>query len=312
MISEIALFTLISLTPAEKGTINNLERRLKKEGHDISEYINDSRFQIYKPEKGKKTVNYADIKQSWYMRPDSIEKCADFIEEYYHNLEVIRAKYEISPEHMVSQLQLETRLGQYTGEKPLINSFISIYLNNPRRREEFYRYLKDFLDLFENKTDNIILSEDIFEIRGSWAGAYGIAQAMPTLIKKYGKDTDGNGDGMFDLMNMLDAMEFMARHLCDLGFGKNARATQGYNRGDKFYQSAIDKHKLALSEVMKERSKIPPKKIIYNIKPIIPNIQYPPRTNIQETKIVEVAQQPAQRQFFIKRIIQNRRNGRRG
>lgn len=312
MISEIVLSTLISLTPAEKGTIKNLERRLKKEGYKISEYINDSRFQIYKPEKGKKDVNYADVEQCWYMRHDSIEKCADFIEEYYYNLEMIRAKYGISPEHMASQLQLETRLGQYTGEKPLINSFISMYLNSSKRREEFYEYLKDFLDLFENKTDNIILSEDIFEIKGSWAGAYGIAQAMPTLIKKYGKDTDGNGDGMFDLMNMLDAMEFMGRHLYDLGFGRNARATQGYNRGDEFYQSAIDKHKLALSEIMEERSKMPPERRYCELDPSILNIMPPPRDNLQEMHYIILIPEPLPKQFFIKKIIQNKKNCKRG
>jgi DNA-dependent RNA polymerase auxiliary subunit epsilon len=311
MISEIILSTILSLTPAEKKVVGNLETKLKKEGYEISQYINDPRFQIYKFKKGNGPLNYSDTTQSWYMKRDSIEKCADFIEEYYYNLEMIRAKYGISPEHMASQLQLETRLGKYTGERPLINSFISMYLNSPRRRGEFYRYLKDFLDLFADTTDNIILPKDIFDVKGSWAGAYGIAQAMPSLIKKYGKDTDGNGDGKFDLMNMLDAMEFMARYLYDLGFGKDARATQDYNKGDKFYQSAIDKHKLSLNEIMEERSRIPPKKISYKLNPAIMDIKPPERNVLQETKTTAMVPQTPQKPPFIKRIISNLKIGKR-
>ncbi|MCX6750934.1 MAG: lytic murein transglycosylase [Candidatus Pacearchaeota archaeon] len=311
MISEIILSAAISLAPAEKSSLKNLETKLKKEGYEISQYVNDPRFQVYNAEKGKGPLNYSDTSKCWYLRRDSIEKCADFIEEYYYHLELIRAKYGISPEHMASQLQLETRLGKYTGEKPLINSFISMYLNSPRRRREFYSYLKDFLDLFADTTDNIIFPEDIFNIKGSWAGAYGIAQGMPGLIKKYGKDTDGDGDGKFDLMNMLDAMEFMARYLYDLGYGKNARATQGYNKGDKFYQSAIDKHKLSLNEIMERRSRIPPEKISCKINPAILNIKPPERDTLQDMKMIAMIPEALPRQPFIKRILPNFKIGKR-
>ena len=312
MIPEIILSTLLSLSPAEKSTIKGLEKQLKKEGYDISQYINDPRFKIYQFDKTKKAVNYADINQSWYMRPDSLEKCADFIEENYYYLKRARERHGISPEHIASQLQLETNLGQYTGERALINSFISVYLDRPDRRREFYRYITDFLDLFADTTDNIIFPKEIFDIKGSWAGAYGIAQGMPGIIKKYGRYADGDEDGKCNLMNMPDAIEFLCLVLNGNGSRKSlSKATHGYNPGDPFYKSGIGKHTKALEKIMEKRSRIPPEKISYNITPSIQGISYPPRDNLQQTKILAMAPEPIQKSPFIKRIIPNLKIGKR-
>jgi membrane-bound lytic murein transglycosylase B len=311
MISEIILSSILSLTPTEKNIVNNLQTRLKRDGYDISQYTNDPRFQIYKFEKSKKSTNYADLKQSWYMRKDSLEKCADFIEEQYHWLKRAQDKHGPSPEQITSQLELETNRGQYTGERPLINSFISVYLSRPDRRKEFYRHITDFLDLFSDTTDNIILPREMFDIKGSWAGAYGIAQGMPGIIKRYGKEADGDGDGFFDPMNLPDAIYFMASYLADHGFNKNSsRAIQRYNNGHPFYSSSIGKHTRELKKIMEERTRIPPKKIIYNIKPAIANIQYPPKDNLQSTKITAINPQTIPKQPFIKRIVSNLKIGR--
>jgi hypothetical protein len=313
MISEIVLSALLSLTPSQKSVIKNLETKLKREGYNISQYLKDPNFEIYKFKGGGKAKNYADTTQSWYMKKDSLEKCADFIEEYYHYLKKTQEEHGPSPEHLTSQIELETNRGQFTGKYPVINSLISMYLNREDRRKEFYIYLKDFLEIFADTTDNIILPKNIFDIKGSWAGAYGNAQGMSSIIKKYGRYADGDRDGKCDLMNMPDAIKFLGLILEDNEYKKSlSKATQRYNPGDKFYGSAVGKHTEALKRIMEKRSRIPPKKIICNIKPEIANIWYPSRTDIKEAKIFALTQQPVQKQFFIKRIIQNKKNGRRG
>ena len=254
MIPEIILSAALSLAPAEKKVMDNLETKLKKDGYDVSQYLDDSRFEVYKFKRRKKHINYADTTKSWYMRTDSIEKCADFIEEKYHWLQQVEERFGPSAEHITSQLQLETNRGQYTGERPVINSLISVYIDRPDRRNEFYKHLTDFFDLVADTTDNIILPTDIFEIKGSWAGAHGIAQMMPSVLKKYGKISDFDGDGFFDPMNMPDAIGFMGMYLASHGFGKDqSRATQKYNRGHPFYSSSIGKHTAKLKEVMDKR-----------------------------------------------------------
>jgi hypothetical protein len=308
MIHEIILSAALSLTPVEKNIVEDLQTRLKKDGYDISQYLNDSRFEIYKFKRGEKFTNYADTSKSWYMKHDSIEKCADFLEENYFWLKKAEEKYGPSPEHITSQLQLETNRGQYTGERPLINSFVSVYLDRPERRREFYRYITDFLDLFADTNDNIIYPEDIFDVKGSWAGAYGIAQGMPGIIKKYGKKADGDGDGIFNPMNLPDAIDFMGLYLSDHGFKKNpSGAIQRYNWGHPFYGSSIGKHTVELSKIIEKRKRIPPEKINYktdvkiiHTKPLEYNI-------LHDIKIAAIVPQNPKKQSFIRKIISNRR-----
>lgn len=301
---------LVSLNPAEKKVVSNLQTRLKRDGHDISQYLGDSRFEIYRFKGGGKATNYADTTQSWYMKADSIEKCADFIDEYYYWLKKVEDEFGPSPEHITSQLQLETNRGQYTGERPVINSLISVYLHRPSRRNEFYKYMKDFFDLVDDTTDNIILPKDIFEIKGSWAGAHGVAQMMPSILKKYGKISDFEGDSLFDPMNIPDAIGFVGRYLSDNGFERNKLgAIQRYNQGDPFYGSSIGKHTEKLTKIMEKRRRIPPKKIaVITNRPLI-HIEPVKADKLQHIKHVEIIVQLPEKQPFIKRIILNRKIG---
>jgi len=306
MIEKIILSAIIALTPNEKKVLNNLQNRLEKQGYNISQYIEDPRFEIYNFNGGGKAINYADTTQSWYMRPDSIEKCADFIKEQYHWLKKTEKKFGIPPEHLVSQLQLETRCGQYTGEYPVINALISRYVRRPDLRNKYYKYISDFLDLVADTTDNIILPRDIFEIKGSWAGAYGNAQGMPDMIKKYGRKTDGDGDGKFDPINHPDAFDFMGGILDDNGFRENPnRATQRYNPGDPFYPSSVEQHKKELEKIMEKKRRIPPERLVAlrDMHKFSRNIA----PKMHNPKPIAKFQLP-QKQVFLKRIFTNNKS----
>jgi membrane-bound lytic murein transglycosylase B len=303
MILEIMLSGTMFLSSGHNhdADIAYLQRRLAREGYNISKYIKDSRFQIYEPKGENKPVNYA--KETWYMVPDSIEKCADFMEENWVLLERVRKDFSGSPEYMVSQLQLETRLGKYTGEYPAFNAMVSKYLHRKgKKKEEFYKYLRDYLKLCADTSDNIILSSDVFENLGSHAGAIGINQVMSSNMDDY--LIDYNNDGRRDPNDREDAVGALSKFA-------SKKKIQAYNPNDKFYESSITKHAKELIKIMEKRKRIPPKKISYNIKPIIANIQYPPRDNLQQTKILAMAPEPIQKSPFIKRIISNIKIGKR-
>ncbi len=301
MIEKIILSTLISLSPSEKRALNNLQNKLENKGYDISEYFENPKFEIYKFETKNKFVNYSDTTKSWYMRKDSLEKCADFIEKQYYWLKKAEKEFGVSPEHITSQLQLETNLGQYTGNYPVINALISRYLRRPDLRGQYYVYLTDFLDLVSDTTDNIILPKEIFEIKGSWAGAYGIAQMMPNVLKKYGRDSDFNGDGFFDSMNIQDAIGFIARYLSENGFKENShKAIQRYNSGHPFYGTSIGKHTKELEKIIKKRRSIPPEKLM----PLkeMPKFSRKIKTSLLDAKPIPKYEVP-KKQIFIKRIF---------
>jgi hypothetical protein len=305
MISEIIISAVISLTPADKKIVNNLESRLKKDGYDISKYVNDSRFQIYKFEEGKRNFDYSDTINCWYLRKGSLNECADFIEENWILLDRVKKDFDISPEQIASQLQLESRLGKYTGKYSAFNAMVSKYLDRKGKdRETFYKYLRDYLKLCADTTDDIILSSDVFENFGSNAGAIGIAQIMSSNMDNY--MVDYNNDGKRDPNNKEDAVGTVARFL-----NRNELNAQKYNPYDKFYGSSIGKHTRELMKIMDKRSTIPPEKISCKIKPSIDGIDFPKIDTLQERNFIAMVQQIPPKQPFIKRILPNLRIGRR-
>jgi membrane-bound lytic murein transglycosylase B len=317
MILELLMSAATSLAPSDRTALENLQATLKKEGYNISQYIKDPRFKIYKfIGEGEKARNYADTTQSWYMRRDSLEKCADFVEEYYSYLKRAEEKYGPSPEELVSQLELETNRGQFTGKYPVLNALISMYVNNEKRRKEFHIYLTDFLKLTKDTTAKVILPKDIFDITGSWAGAYGISQGMPSLIIKNGKHIDGDGDGKLNPMSIPDAIEFLAYELGQRGYKKNAKAAiQKYNPGDTYYASSIMKHTDALKKIVEKRRGIPPQKITYKTNNLRINMEPLKYNTLRDSgmtaMITQVPPQAQYKQPFIKRLISNLKIGKR-
>ncbi len=87
------------------------------------------------------------------------------------------------------------------------------------------------------------LYKDIFSIKGSYAGAFGIAQSLPSSYKLFGVDFDK--DGVIDPYSMEDSIGFVANYLYKGGFRESIssreRAIYSYNR-QKSYVNAIIKY----------------------------------------------------------------------
>ncbi|OGH57303.1 MAG: hypothetical protein A3G34_04520 [Candidatus Lindowbacteria bacterium RIFCSPLOWO2_12_FULL_62_27] len=82
-----------------------------------------------------------------------------------------------------------------------------------------YKELKAFLEWILRQP-----AQDAFAIRGSWAGALGLPQFMPTALAAYG--ADGDGDGRVDLSSDTDSVASVCRYLRENGWrpGRAARA----------------------------------------------------------------------------------------
>ena len=313
MIPEITLTALIALTPVERKALNEFQTRLKKDGYDISQYVNDPRFGIHRFEKGGKQTNYTKLSESWYLDSNSVEKGADFMEEYCYYLGKVQEEHDVTPKHMTALFRLETKCGEYPGEFPLIVAFPSVYIDRPDRRDEYIRYTEDFLDVFTDTTYKIVFPKDIFDVKGSWAGAYGLTQGMPDKIKKYGPRADGDGDGVCDLMKAPDAAKFAGLLLEEeFGYKKNAAlALKRYNGGHKYYGPALLMYADSVEKVEEERSRIPPEKKYYSLDSLIFNIPRLPTDNLQQMKMIALVPEPIPKQPFIRRIMPHLKRGRR-
>jgi membrane-bound lytic murein transglycosylase B len=124
-------------------------------------------------------------------------------------------KYGVPEEIIIGIIGVETIYGRITGDVRVIDALSTLTFDYPRRAEYFRGELENYL-LFarENKFD-------LFEVRGSFAGAIGIPQFMPGSIRRYA--TDFNGDGVIDLRNSPeDAIGSVAKFLADHGWERGA------------------------------------------------------------------------------------------
>lgn len=117
----------------------------------------------------------------------------------------------VPPTVVLGILGVETRFGRITGKHLVLDSLATLAFHHPRRGDFFRRELKDFLVLHSERT------LDATEVLGSYAGAMGRAQFIPSSYRRYA--VDGDGDGRRDLFsNWSDVLSSIAGYLSDHGW----------------------------------------------------------------------------------------------
>ncbi|MCA3069478.1 MAG: lytic murein transglycosylase B [Rhodocyclaceae bacterium] len=120
-------------------------------------------------------------------------------------LERAQAQYGVPPELVVATIAAETLFGKMMGTHPVLDSLSTLAFDFPKRAEFFRGELEQFLLLARE------LSIDPTQPRGSFAGAMGIPQFMPTSYRKWAVDFDG--DGRIDLFRSApDAIGSVANY----------------------------------------------------------------------------------------------------
>ncbi len=127
----------------------------------------------------------------------------------------LQAKYGVPPQYLMAFWGLETNFGSYKGKMPVIDSLATLACD-PRRSEYFTGELLQALKLKQKyQFSNSVMV-------GSWAGAMGHTQFMPSAYARYG--IDGDGDGKADLWNSTqDALSSAANFLQQLGWVEGER-----------------------------------------------------------------------------------------
>jgi len=131
-----------------------------------------------------------------------------FLAKHREALEKVEAEYGVPPEIIVAILGVETSYGGNTGSYPVVDALYTLAFAYPRtnepgkierenKREAFFR--DELAQLFALGEET---GFDITTLKGSYAGAMGWGQFMPSSYRDYA--VDGNGDGKVDLFNSLD------------------------------------------------------------------------------------------------------------
>lgn len=143
----------------------------------------------------------------------------------------LHEKYGIPPQYLMSFWGLETVFGKHKGKMSILNSIATLACDN-RRSEYFTNELFELFNMIDNQ---LVAVEDL---QGSWAGAMGHMQFMPSAYRKYA--TDGDGDGKVNVwQSEADALTTAANYLNKIGWNKQERWGREVQLPDNFDFKAI-------------------------------------------------------------------------
>ena len=165
-------------------------------------------YDRYQPEFYEDTKTYIDKRTS----KKKLEKGLSFFNENKDLINTIEKDFNIEKELLLSLMGIETNFGTYVGKMDILSSLAT--LSYDKRRSEFFT--KELIILLKLIDTNQI---DYKTLYGSWAGAFGFFQFMPSTIKNYAFDY--NNDNHINLKDSEDAYASAANYLSKIGWKKN-------------------------------------------------------------------------------------------
>ena len=168
---------------------------------------------------------YEDTK-TYVTKRSSDSKVKKGIKLYKKESELINKveiNFNIEKELLLALMGIETNYGTYVGKMDILSSLATLSFDK-RRSKFFTNELLILLKLIDNN------QIDYQTLYGSWAGAFGFFQFMPSTIKNHA--IDFNNDDHIDLKNPYDSFASAANYLNNMGWNKNTPC---------FYKIDLDK-----------------------------------------------------------------------
>ena len=185
---------------------NNISEKTFDRVMSDTKFLSDViKYDRYQPEFYEDTKTYISKRTS----SKKVTKGLNFYKKNSSLIKNIENQYNIEKELLLSLMGIETNFGTYVGKMDILSSLAT--LSYDKRRSEFFsNELLILLRLIENN------QIDYKTLYGSWAGAFGYFQFMPSTMKNYAIDYDENG--YIDLKNNIDAYASASNYLNQIGW----------------------------------------------------------------------------------------------
>jgi membrane-bound lytic murein transglycosylase B len=155
------------------------------------------------------------VYRSRFLNPPRIDGGVAFWSQHREALRRAAESFGVPEEYLVAIIGVETIYGRNTGGYRVIDALATLTFDYPRRADFFRGELESFL-LLAREND-----VDVLGLKGSYAGAVGIPQFMPSSWRRYAVDFDG--DGRRDLLGSpTDAVGSVANFLREHGWVPDA------------------------------------------------------------------------------------------
>lgn len=240
--------------------------------------LDDPRTELLYPEKTVSIIAPSMLKRqrqghvdllAMFLKEERIDAGFAFMKEHEALLEEVEKRHGVDREVIVSILMWESKLGTITGDYFAFNSFVSQAFFADEANEAALAQAGEAAEISKEKqarrvesirsrarANLVVLVRvckargiDPLSVKGSWAGALGFPQFMPSSLRWA---EDGDGDGKIDLFTFADSIASIGRYLKAHGFGttpeSHQKAVWGYNH-EKGYVDGV----LKFAETLKER-----------------------------------------------------------
>ncbi len=210
-----------------KATVNKLI--------DRSKFLSDViKYDRYQPEFYEDTKTYISKRTS----SKKVKLGKIILNKENNIINKVSSEYKVDKNLLLALMGIETNFGKYLGKMDIVSSLAT--LSYDQRRSEFFT--KELITLLKLVDAKIIDPSTLF---GSWAGAFGNFQFMPSTIKNHA--IDYNKDGSIDLKNIEDSFASAANYLSNLGWNDNTpcfyRINLNENIPDKYLNTSAKKIK---------------------------------------------------------------------
>ena len=157
---------------------------------------------------------YEDTK-TYISKRTSKQKVSTGVKLYELNKDFINSidnKFSVEKELLLALMGIETNFGTYVGKMDILSSLAT--LSYDQRRSDFFT--KELITILQ-LIDSGKINHDI--LYGSWAGAFGFFQFMPSTIDSYAIDYDKNN--IIELKSTKDSFASAANYINKIGWKKN-------------------------------------------------------------------------------------------
>ena len=141
------------------------------------------------------------------VNKETFEEARDFKKKHYKTLKRAENVYKVDMNYIVGFLGVESHFGNYTGDYNILDALATLAFH-PNRMQKLFKSEMKHLFLFAREKHY-----DITKLEGSFAGAMGCVQQLPSVARKFNHDFDGDGASVWDIEDCIGSIaKFMHKN----------------------------------------------------------------------------------------------------
>ncbi len=161
------------------------------------------------------------------LDPITLQKAKEFKNKYAGALARASKEFDVPAEYIVGFIGVESKFGEYTGDYRILDALATLAFH-PNRMQGFFK--NEFKHLFLMAREQ---GYDVSRLQGSFAGAMGCVQQVPSIYRAYGMDY--NNDGIKNPWDLEDCIGIIARFMRQNGWRNGLSAAVKTNFTGKRY-----------------------------------------------------------------------------